>query len=525
MNSFPHLRDLNFPQVHGATVTLIIGAYVPELFCTSNVRKRARGQPIAVQTLLGWSLLGPSLSLSALSNCSVNFVTSDHSLHSQVSRLWDTDFGNQTSIFDILTLKEDRIAYDIMNNSVKIAVGHYQLPLPWKSGLELPTDSHVMAKRRLLSLKKRLTSNTVLCYKYVGVMETYSSKGYSRRVPYNLLVTNNAKWYLPHHPVLHPRKPNKVRVVFDCAEKLKGISINDALYQGPVLINSLVEVLIRFRENPIALVADIEQMFHQIKVDSIDCDALRFLWWPSGNLTEPPVTYQMLVHLFGDTSSPSCAAFSLRQTAYDYGNKFDSSIANFVWQNFYVDDCLCSVSSIIEGIKVAKQLPALLRYGGFRLTKWLSNNEQVLQSIPATERASSVQQHELDGDVKERVLGVYWNVQDDEFGFNVSLPERPSTRRGILSAVCSLYDPLGLVAPVILEPKIMLQSECKQGLGWDSEISAAEIQNWELWHNSLSGLSNLRIQRCIKPEAFDDVVQCKILHFSDALFVAYGSCC
>ena len=410
LNSFPHLRDLNFPKVHGATVTLLIGANVPELFCTRNVRKGARGQPIAVQTPLGWSLLGPSLFLSTFSNCSVNFVTSDQSLQSQISRLWETDFGNQTSIFDIPTSKEDRIAYDIMNNSVKFVAGHYQLPLPWKSGLELPTDSHVMAERRLSSLNKRLTSNTVLCSKYVDEMETYISKGYARRVPYNPLVTNNAKWYLPHHPVLHPRKPDKVRVVFDCAAKHKGISLNDALYQGPVLTNSLVGVLIRFRENPIALVADIEQMFHQIKVDPIDCDALRFLWWPDGNFTQPPVTYQMLVHLFGATSSPKCAAFSLRQTAYDYGKKFDSSIANIVLQNFYVDDCLCSVSTITDGIKVTKQLPALLRCGGFRLTKWLTNHKQVLQSIPATERASSVQQHELDGDVKERVLGVYWNV-------------------------------------------------------------------------------------------------------------------
>ena len=153
-----------------------------------------------------------------------------------------------------------------------------------------------MAERRPSSLKKRLTLNTVLCNKYLDVLETFIGKGYARRVPYNLLVTNNAKWYLPHHPVLHPCKPNKVRVVFDCAAKHKGISLNDALYQGPVLTNSLVGVLIRFRENPIALVADIEQMFHQINVDTIDCDALRFLWWPSGNLTEPPVTYQTLVH-------------------------------------------------------------------------------------------------------------------------------------------------------------------------------------------------------------------------------------
>ena len=271
---------------------MLIGAKTPALFCTCNVHKGARGQPLAVQTPLGWALLGPWLSLSVFSNCSVNFVTFDHSLQSQISRLWETDFGNQTSIFDIPTSKEDRIAYGIMNNSV--VAGHYQLPLPWKSGLELPIDSHVMAERRLSSLKKRLTLNTVLCNKYVDVMETYINKGYARRIPYNLLVTDNAKWYLPHHPILHPRKPNKVRVVFDCAAQHKGISLNDALYQGPVLTNSLVIVLIRFRENPITLVADIEQMFYQIKVDPIDCDTLRFLWWPSGNLTEPPVTYQML---------------------------------------------------------------------------------------------------------------------------------------------------------------------------------------------------------------------------------------
>ena len=66
---------------------------------------------------------------------------------------------------------------------------------------------------------------------------------------------------------------------------------------------------------------------------------------------------------------------------------------------------------------------------------------------------------------------MYWNVLDDEFGFNVALPERPSSRRGILSVVSSLYDPLGFVAPLILEPKLMLQGLCKQGLGWDSTIA------------------------------------------------------
>ena len=477
LNEFPHLCGLQFPHVRDATVSLLIGADVPEVFCMRSVRKGARGQPIAVEFPLGLSLLGPSLSFSASQNCSVNFVRTDIDLQSQIIRLWETDFGNETSVLDIPTSKEDRVAYDIMVNSVEHVAGHYQLPLLWRPDTELPEDSFEMAQRRLVSLKKKLSADTVLCSRYVDVLETYINKGHARRIPPNHLKSDNKQRYLPHHPVFNPNRPNEVRIVFDCAAKHRGFSLNEALYQGPVLTNSLVGVLIRFRENPIALISDIEQMFHQIRVHSSDCDALRFLWWPKGNLAETPVPYQMMVHLFGATSSPSCAAFSLRQTAKDFGKDFDPSIAcMIVLHNFYVDDCLCSVPSVSKGNKVAKKLPNLLSKGGFRLTKWLTNNYKVLESIPVSERSSSLQHHELNGDVKKRVLGVFWNVQNDEFGFNVSLPEKPTTRCGILSTMSSLFDPLGFVTSVIVEPKLILQSLCKQGLGWDCEIGDAEVR-------------------------------------------------
>ena len=121
--------------------------------------KRARELPIAVNFLLGLSLLGPFLSFLALRNCSVNFVQSDLVLQSHISRLSETDFQNITSVFDMTTSKEDRIAYDIMVDSVKHVAGHSQLPLLWKPDTELPGDSRVMAQRRLASLKKRLASD------------------------------------------------------------------------------------------------------------------------------------------------------------------------------------------------------------------------------------------------------------------------------------------------------------------------------------------------------------------------------
>ena len=73
------------------------------------------------------------------------------------------------------------------------------------------------------------------------------------------------------------------------------------------------------------------------------------------------------------------------------------------------------------------------------------------------------------------MLGVFWNVEDNEFGFNVSPPEKPTTGRGILLTMSSLYDLLGFVAPGIIEPKLILQNFCEQGFGWDCEIGDAEV--------------------------------------------------
>ena len=84
---------------------------------------------------------------------------------------------------------------------------------------------------------------------------------------------------MPHHGGYHPKKL-KLRVVFDCGATYGGASLNAELLQGPDLTSSLIGVLTRFRQKPVAFMADIEAMFHQIKVSLEDADLLRFLWWP-----------------------------------------------------------------------------------------------------------------------------------------------------------------------------------------------------------------------------------------------------
>ncbi|XP_028405229.1 uncharacterized protein LOC114527732 [Dendronephthya gigantea] len=123
--------------------------------------------------------------------------------------------------------------------------------------------------------------------------------------------------------------------------------------------------------------ADVEAMFHQVRVRPPDCDSLRFLWWPDNDLSNEPAEYQMMVHLFGSVSSPTCANFALRQTADDNSEQFDNETVNTVKRNFYVDNCLKSSENEQAAITTAEQLRLLLSKGGFRLTKWLSNSRRV----------------------------------------------------------------------------------------------------------------------------------------------------
>ena len=95
------------------------------------------------------------------------------------------------------------------------------------------------------------------------MMQTYLDRGYAEALTVNNEIESRKSWYLPHHPVLNPNKPGKLRIVLDCAAQYMETSLNQSLMQGPDLINSLEGVLLRFRLEPVALVADIEAMFHQ----------------------------------------------------------------------------------------------------------------------------------------------------------------------------------------------------------------------------------------------------------------------
>ena len=115
-------------------------------------------------------------------------------------------------------------------------------------------------------------------------MQKLLHNGYAEEVPNQELSRCDGKvFYLPHHAVFHPQKPEKLRIVFDCAavHNDTGISLNMNVLQGPDLTNSLIGTLLRFREREIVIMADIEEFFLMVRVTPDHRDVLRFLWWPN----------------------------------------------------------------------------------------------------------------------------------------------------------------------------------------------------------------------------------------------------
>ena len=288
-------------------------------------------------------------------------------------------------------------------------------------------------------------------------------------------------WFIPHHGVYHPHKPGKIRVVFDCSAKYKGKSLNDLLLKGPDLTNSLLGVLTRFRQEHVAVMADIQAMFHQVKVPDTDRSFLRFLWWPKGDLSYALKEYQMSV-----------------------------------------DDCLKSLPSVQDAIAHVGDFRSLLQRGGFRLMKWISSDREVLETIPEPERTQTIKEISLQHAV-ERALGVQWRVNTDTFGFDVNVKERPPMRRGILSIIGSVFDPFGFAAPFVLTAKKILQDLCKMKLGWYEKILPEYDVRWQKWLVDLPMLSKLPINRCFKLANFGTIAYSQLHHFSDASEIGFGS--
>ena len=444
VSHWPYLSGVSLPSLE-APVELMIGSNVPLAMEPWEIIHSQGGGPFATRTLLGWVINGPvQHDGRGLVKANRIKVENAEEIEDMMSKMHNAEFSEKLSDSSKGPSIEDKM-WQKVDESIKFTEGHYEIGLPLRDkDTQMPSNRN-MALRRLSTLQKKMDKQPKFREDYTTFMDKVLEEGYAEEVSEESRGrADGLVWYMPHHGVYNPHKPDKIRVVFDCAAKYDGVSLNDKLLQGPDLTNSLVGVLIRFRQEPVAFMADMKSMFYQVKVPESGRDLLRFLWRPGGDINEQPKEFDMTVHIFGAVSSSSCSNFALRRTLEDHHDDFSEKALETLKKAFYVDDCLQSVSSIETAQPLASEVQALCAKGGFHLHKYVSNREGVLDKIPKEDRDEDSSKKGLyleEATSVKKVLGIKWNLDQDTFSFSGRAREMKVTRREILSVISGVFSP------------------------------------------------------------------------------------
>ena len=136
-----------------------------------------------------------------------------------------------------------------------------------------------------------------------------------------------------------------------------------------------------------------------------------------------------------------------------------------------MDDLLKSMKDVQSARQLVQKVINMCKSGGFNLTKFLSNSKELLATIPEEKRKEGVKDKDLSGDLpNDKALGICWNIEKDTFSFKINLDRKPITKRGLLSMISSIYDPLGYAAPFVLEGRRILQRLCNKNVQWDEIV-------------------------------------------------------
>ena len=268
--NYDHLSHINFSELERNDVAIIIGIDNLDLIQYEQIIKGPKNAPKGVETPLGWTCAGKR-----------NLVFSDSTpvQYTQVQNCPNMDYPLFKLVQDWMKLKSlgialprkafsenDKRAIEILESSTKIVDGHNQIGLMWKQCAFLPNNRWLALKQLDQLDQKKLSKNPLLKAKYQATLDADLEKRYVVKVHDSESLTDNVS-FLPHHPVTNENKPSKVRRVANASSIFQGQSLNSNLLKGPDLLSNLTDVIMRFRENRIALCADIEQMLLQVKVD------------------------------------------------------------------------------------------------------------------------------------------------------------------------------------------------------------------------------------------------------------------
>ncbi|XP_062533250.1 uncharacterized protein LOC134202211 [Armigeres subalbatus] len=527
-----HLTGIPVSSYKNAVPKILIGIDNLRLALPLKVREGEDGTaPVAVKTRLGWCVYGPHESSKQDSySFHICECSCDETLHEAVKDFFAIE-GAGVCPTVIPMKQEDERALTIMEATTYRVGNRFETGLIWKEDhVEFP-NSYYMAVRRLECLERRMDRDTVLKENLHRQIREYAAKGYAHKATKAEMEAADPRrvWHLPVGAVMNPKKPGKVRVIWDAAAKVDGVSLNSALLKGPDQLSSLPAILFRFRLYGVAVSSDIQEMFHQIRIRKADKNSQRFLW--RDNPSEKPTVYLMDVATFGSTCSPASAQFVKNRNAEQHRELYPEAVKAII-NDHYVDDYLASFSTEEEAAKVAREVRHVHGNGGFELHNWRSNSSTVLERLGEVPLAAEKQLKLVDGVNTERVLGMLWSPSTDELSFStpmsvevqslIQTATRP-TKRQVLRCVMTLFDPSGLLSPFLIHGKVLIQDIWREGTEWDEQVSTNVFAKWQRWVQMIEYISGVRIPRCYFHHANHKTYHNSELHvFVDASEVAYS---
>lgn len=524
-----HLQKIPIQSFHNVQPAMIIGLDNWRVAAPLEIVEGELNQPIATRCRLGWAIQGQWRDGGQTTDdypCHVHVCVCNENenkeLHALIQRFYEVD--HLPSQIDTKPFSmDDKRDMEVLKNNVKFINDRYQTRLLWKyENFELP-DSWPMAMKRWKCLERELLKNPSL-YKLMNEqIEKFVRKGYARELTDEELAQPvTRKFTLPVFPVVNPNKPNKVRVVFDAAAKVNGMSLNSFLSKGPDITASLYSILLNFRMHIIGISGDVEEMFQQILVDPIDQHVQRFIW--KGKV------YVLLVLTFGATCSPSIAQFVKNINAdrfVDTHNRAVDAIKNHT----YADDTLDGARTPQEALQLAQDIKYVYQQGGFNIRNWRSNSLYVQKTLEPGNHAKTVNMDT--SNTLEKVLGMFWDTEEDIFVFSLKYNKadpavlsgkKRATKRELLRVLMSIFDPLGLLANITIELKIIVQGLWKTGSDWDSEVNDEHQELFETWLEHLREVTKLKIPRCYIDQNVDwENISCQLHVFTDASEDAYAA--
>ncbi len=523
---FPELQEIPFQFLPGKKIGILVGVQESNINRPLDmISSHCANGPYATLHKFGWALNGP-ITFNRFCkevSCHRIKIETDIKLEKDIQQYFSHDFSDNES--EIMGPSIEDLCWEqkVRSSLKQRSDSCFELCLPFRENDVLFPNNYSQIYRRLNGLKRRLINDEKFYEDYTDFMKTMLDRKFIEQVPDEELYKKPGKlFFISHHGVYHKMK-QKIRVVFDCSARFDGTSLNDKLMQGPDLTNNLLGVLLRFRQERIAFSCDIEKMFYMVKVNKDDSDFMRFLWYPSGDLSKEPLQYRLLVHVFGAVSSPSCSNFALRYTVSDDKTDIDPEVRETILKAFYVDDCMKSTDTNERAIRLLHNVRRQVAEGGFNLTGFVSNSRSVLDSIPFKELNKNLKSIDLINEElpNEQALGVAWNVERDALGFSLKFKAAPPTRRGLLSTVSSLFDPLGIAGPIIVPARKIFQTTCHLKLGWNDKLPDDIMEKWNQWQSQLCSLSKYEVPRCLRKTMYN-VKNVQLHLFCDGSQTAYG---